>query len=386
MNMKNLHVLQGLIVRKNKAVPQQIEIVATANFKEKLAVKLQWYTVHPETGDLDEGFASAEIEYGDNEAWLADWSKQTHLIVSRIEVLDQLADKGVANRLSRDLAYTLFANLVDYAERYRGMRQVVLNGFEAAANVTLTTDAGGSWTVAPHHIDSVAHLAGFILNGGNAADPRNNFFVTPGWKTMRFAKPLVSGAQYQSYVRMVPQSEAGCYAGDVYILENGEIIGLVEEIQFRTFPRLLLGKLFSPSDLHKPINVPKASAIEKSRGPRTRKGNQEKKPSESGSQQAVADAPLVSPSPAPAKEKEAAEISTASQQDDSVLTLIAAETSIDIVELNDETEFASIGVDSLLSLVLAEKFRDQLGFDVKSSLFIECVNIGGLKGWLAEYC
>lgn len=401
MNIKNLHVLQGLVVRNNKAIPQQIEIVATADFKEKPAVKLQWYNIDPKTGELDEGFASAELEYGDNEVWLAEWSKQTHLITSRIEVLERLADEGVANRLSRDLAYTLFANLVDYAERYRGMRQVVLHGLEAASHVTLTADVGGTWTVAPHHIDSVAHIAGFILNGGNAADPRNNFFVTPGWKTMRFARPLVSGGHCQSYVRMVPQPEAGFYAGDIYILRDGEIVGLVEEIQFRTFPRLLLGKLFSPSDLHEPIDEAKSSVGNKpyvlERNVISEDKKDEKIKSELRSERNKSDTPPIQLSPAPAptflEEKESNKATSAVShtkvvklEADTVLALIAAETSMDIGELNDETEFASIGVDSLLSLVLVERFHDQLGIDIKSSLFVESVNIGGLKSWLTENC
>jgi acyl carrier protein len=70
---------------------------------------------------------------------------------------------------------------------------------------------------------------------------------------------------------------------------------------------------------------------------------------------------------------------------DEVMALIAAETSMDLTELSDETEFAAIGVDSLLSLVLAEKFQDKLGIEVKSSLFIECANIAALKEWLSEY-
>lgn len=395
--MKNLHVAQGLIVRKNKAIPQQIEIVATSDFKEKLAVKLEWFNVDPETGELDDGFASAEIEYGDNEAWLDQWSRHTHLVTSRIEVLDRLADEGVANRLSRDLAYTLFANLVDYAEHYRGMRQIVLNGLEASANVTLTTEKRGSWTVAPHHIDSVAHLAGFILNGGNGADPRNNFFVTPGWKSMRFARPLVGGERYQSYVRMIPQSEPGFYAGDVYVLQKSEIIGLVEGIQFRTFPRLLLGKLFNPTDLNNPINTQKAASAVTNR-PRKEKSTTTSSalpatasPPKETTQPVVVETPasLLVPSKETPKEKPPKTVSSdvaANTENDDIFALISAETSMDISELNDETEFASIGVDSLLSLVLAEKFRDQLGFNIKSSLFIECANIGALKAWLADYC
>jgi asperthecin polyketide synthase len=54
--------------------------------------------------------------------------------------------------------------------------------------------------------------------------------------------------------------------------------------------------------------------------------------------------------------------------------------------LTDDTSFVELGVDSLMSLVLSEKFRSDLQLEVKSSLFIECPSIGDLKGWLEEYC
>lgn len=44
-----------------------------------------------------------------------------------------------------------------------------------------------------------------------------------------------------------------------------------------------------------------------------------------------------------------------------------------------------MGIDSLMSLVLSEKFKTELQLEVKSSLFLECPNIGALKEWLNEY-
>jgi asperthecin polyketide synthase len=45
-----------------------------------------------------------------------------------------------------------------------------------------------------------------------------------------------------------------------------------------------------------------------------------------------------------------------------------------------------LGVDSLMSLVLSEKFRAELGLEIKSSLFLECPTIGEMTGWLEQYC
>ncbi|KAE8326987.1 hypothetical protein BDV39DRAFT_205400 [Aspergillus sergii] len=392
MDMRNLQVLQGLVLRENKTIPQQIRVVATADFSKKLSVQLQWYNVLPDSGHLDDGFASAEVDFGDNQVWLDQWASYAHLVTSRIEVLDRLANEGVANRLSRDLAYTLFANLVDYADRYRGMQQVVLHGMEAAAKVVLSSKDGGNWTIPPEHTDSVSHLAGFILNGGNAVDTRKNFFVTPGFKSFRIAKPLLPGSEYQSYVRMVSQAEPGMYAGDLYILQGGEIIGLVEGLRFRTVPRMLLNKFFSPSDAHQPGLTPCKAAVQKSSIVKELVTASSKAPG----QLSVNDqhdtkplAPAVVEKPSkPSLFVPTAETTPAASANsdpmDKVMGLIAAETSLDLAELEDATEFAAIGVDSLLSLVLAEKFKEKMGIEVRSSIFLDCTTIGALKEWLRE--
>jgi len=67
------------------------------------------------------------------------------------------------------------------------------------------------------------------------------------------------------------------------------------------------------------------------------------------------------------------------------LALIANETALELADLQDEASFASLGVDSLMSLVIAEKFREELGVTVGGSLFLEYPTIGDLRGWLEEY-
>lgn len=252
--------------------------------------------------------------------------------------LDRLAEQGIVNRLSHNMAYSLFAtNLVDYATKYRGMQAVTLNGFEACADITLSTEKGGFWTVPPYFIDSVAHLAGFIMNVSDAMDTKNKFCVTPGWNSMRLARPLVAGEKYQSYVKMIATAEeSDTYLGDVYILQRGEIIGFVGGIKFRHYPRLLLSRFFSAPD-------------------------------ESGAGSKAGD---VKHAPAAAVK---------------AIALVASEADLELSDLQDATSFAELGVDSLMSLVIAEKFREELDVIVSGSLFLEYPTVGDLRSWLVEY-
>lgn len=66
--------------------------------------------------------------------------------------------------------------------------------------------------------------------------------------------------------------------------------------------------------------------------------------------------------------------------------LIARETGLEASELKGESTFVQLGVDSLMSLVLSEKFRAELALEVKSSLFLECPTISEFAAWLEQYC
>ncbi|BDD62249.1 Atrochrysone carboxylic acid synthase Agnpks1 [Monascus purpureus] len=79
----------------------------------------------------------------------------------------------------------------------------------------------------------------------DANDTKNNFCVTPGWGSMRLAKPLLAGAQYRLYVKMIPTAEdPSIFLGDVYILQDSTVVGIVGAMKLRRYPRLLLKRSF----------------------------------------------------------------------------------------------------------------------------------------------
>lgn len=67
------------------------------------------------------------------------------------------------------------------------------------------------------------------------------------------------------------------------------------------------------------------------------------------------------------------------------LLLISKETAVDLEDLQDEADFASLGIDSLMSLVLAEKFQHELNVKVNGSLFLDYPTIGDFREWLEKY-
>lgn len=389
------------MAQKKAKTPQLIQVSATTgDIHGNGTVQFVWHNVLSSGAVADDHFATATIEYGSASAWLASWIPAAHLVQGRIEALERLAERGVVNRLSRNMAYSLFANnLVDYAPKYRGMQAVMLHGLEACADITLSTEKGGTWTVPPYFIDSVAHLAGFVMNVSDAMDTKANFCVTPGWGSMRFARPLLAGKRYKSYVKMIATAEdPDIYLGDVYVLQGGEVIGFVGGIKFRRYPRLLLSRFFTAPDEGGPGT--KAGIVDHTPAAVTTSAKPAAVPTPSQAglkpdailQPVVLKEPqsskLAIPSPqAPTVEPGPNAALTADSDSTAAkaIALVAAEAGLEVADLHDATGFAELGVDSLMSLVIAEKFREELEVIVSGSLFLEYPTVGDLKSWLVEY-
>lgn len=61
------------------------------------------------------------------------------------------------------------------------------------------------------------------------------------------------------------------------------------------------------------------------------------------------------------------------------LVIVAEEIGVAVSDLSDDAAFADFGVDSLLSLTISGKFREEFNMDVESSLFSDCPTVKELK-------
>ena len=376
-----------MVKRQNTQDPQPISITAEADL-EKMEVHVKWFNPTKELW-----YCHATVSYEDPSSWLSDWSRSAKLVISRVEALNAMAAAGSASKLTRDLAYSLFGKLVDYSELYRTMQSVVLNEDEAVAEVVFPHDTSGSWTVPPHFIDGCISLSGFILNGGTHFENTKNFFITPSWKSMRFAKPLTPGGRYLAYVRMVP-AENHSFVGDVYILQNSEIVGIVEAIVFLQWPRVMLNRFFSPPDAVAKTTARMPVKSKSSRLPEpaiTPARPTQASNSLTSSPVIVAQLDQDSSTPDPSLTPGTTPSSTLGSSSGGpkgegekditarALVMIAEELAVDIGQLTDEVGLAELGLDSLMSLVLAQKLREGLGIEMRDAFFLEADTIGELK-------
>ena len=400
MNVTNMNVTHAQIAQKDTSRAQLIQIEAEIDL-DMGATAIHWYTLSETGVRSEEFFASTTVLYEEPAAWQTEWRRATHLLNDRIEALSKMAADGTANKLSKGMAYTLFKNVVDYTDRYRGMQSVVLNEHEAFADITLSSDKHGTWHTPPHWIDSVFHLGGFVMNGSDASNAKEFFYITPGWSDFRVLRPFEPSAKYRSYVRMFPsEDEPNMFAGDLYAMQGGMVVGMLGQIKFRRVPRVLMERLFLAPD------APKSAADQK----RTQLPAASTRPAAApASRKTVAakaaavvpktkEATTAAPAPAaraPEPSKPAAVVesttSTTTLADENpviadCVRLIARETGLEVEVFTDEASFLELGIDSLMSLVLSEKFRSELRIEVQSSIFLECPSVKELKEFLEQYC
>lgn len=406
MNLADMVVLHGQVAKKAKGATQLLLLEAELDLAAQ-HMSLSWSnaTDDGQKATTDGPFATGTIRFEDPAAWRREWSRVQHLVQGRIDALSSAAAAGggdAASRLSRNMAYALFRNVVDYAPRYRGMETVVLSGHEAFADVTLAPEGHGTWHTPPHWIDSVSHLGGLVMNGSDASNTQDYFYVTPGCESFRLLRPLTAAARYRSYVRMFAlPGEPAMYAGDLYILDrgSGEIVGEVGQLRFRQVARLLMDRFFSPPDgagaggSHARV---RASEPVRMAAVAERVAVASKTTAESpeaavavSTANAIGTKDTGTPSQLETKNITSASseaIWSSSGIVNDCIGLIARETGLEASELKGESTFVQLGVDSLMSLVLSEKFRAELALEVKSSLFLECPTISEFAAWLEQYC
>ncbi|KAL4914719.1 hypothetical protein BDW62DRAFT_219898 [Aspergillus aurantiobrunneus] len=411
LNVGELEVLHATVANpaKNSTQPLYLDAYLDQSTQQ---MSLAWFNVNPATGErASESYATGSVRFESNvEKWNSEWDRMTHLVLGRIEALERMAVERQASQLSKALSYALFKNVVDYADRYRGMERVIIHDYEAFADITLIPEKYGIWHTPPHWIDSVSHLAGLVMNGSDASNTRDYFYVTPGYESFRLLKKLEAGAEYRSYVRMFPLLEANMYAGDLYILQENQIIGMVGQLKFRRVPRLLMDRFFSAEAASKQsvtASAPAPASVAKPAQKAPSPAKPSSTPLPNGQPEGINLLPCPpqqgkTPEPAingvnvpeekkPSKADATSPNGTTSQPEvtgivGQCLELIANETGQGVNDLTADATFVQLGVDSLMSLVLSEKFRAELGLEVKSSLFLECPTVGDMMEWLEQYC
>ena len=372
-NVCSMEVHKPLVARVPPPPEGQfLEMEASADLEER-AVHLKFRTVTPE-GKLLQDHGHGLVKYEPIEQWQQEWNRVQFMVQTQVDLLKQKLQTGAAHKILRGMAYKLFKALVTYDQAYRGMEEVILDGkqTEATAKVKFqTTEKDGEFYCAPYWIDSLAHLSGFIVNASDLIDSSESVYISHGWGSIRIARPLSAEKEYRSYVRMQP-APGNISVGDVYIFEGEEIIGVVDGLKFQNIPRRALNIMVPPvKKAGAPApTAPKAllAAAPKATAPAALAPGQ-KKAVKTEKPKKIAKAPLAG----------------APTMVSRVMKIIAQETDVDMSELVDDAAFENLGVDSLLSLTISAKLREDLDLEISSTLFTDYPTVGAIKKFFAQY-
>ena len=325
---------------------------------------------HTSEGGKRTDHAFCKVFYGNPDDWQNEFDRVAYLIKSRVDALMEGEKRGTASKVGRGLAYKLFSALVDYAPRYRGMEEVILDSAtcEATAKIRFqTTEEDGTFVFSPYHIDSLCHISGFIINGTDAVDSRQQVFISHGWGSMRFAEIPDAKKEYRSYIRMQPTKGGQVMVGDAYIFDGDRIIGVTGEIKFAPIPRKVLNMLLPPrgalaAAAGAPARPAPAAASTSTKAAARKKKKEVVTPNNIG--------------------KVNQRLKTVVS---GVMDILAKEVGCSHDELADNIAFTDLGVDSLMSLTVSGKIREELELDIHSNAFVEYPTIGALKGYLAQF-
>ena len=226
-DVADMKVERPLIADSSNA--QMLRVSAAAKWSTNI-ISLAFYSINVQGRKIAD-HATCEVKIIASQKWLQDWKRNSYLIRSRIIALNDGVDHGVSHKMKRSIVYKLFSALVEYSPNYQGMQEVVLDSDELEATAQVSFGIGDEgFHFNPCWIDSLGHIAGFIMNVNDGVRSKDQVFVNHGWDTMRCATKFTRGKIYQSYNKM--QLVSGTmYSGDTYIFDEGNIVAIFEGIK-----------------------------------------------------------------------------------------------------------------------------------------------------------
>ena len=395
INVCNMEVPKPLIAQiPQPAQGQHVEMEANADLSTGL-VKVNFRSVQPD-GKKIQDHAHCVVRYEDKKAWAEEWSRYNYMVKAQMDMLNQKTLTGGAHKVQRGMAYKLFKALVNYDDKYRAMAEVVLDGSTTEASATLdfpTKPEDGDFYCPPYHIDGSCHISGFIVNASDLLDSDQNVYVSHGWGAMKFSRPLTAGMKLRNYVRMQPQP-GNISKGDVYIMQNDEIVAVCEGIKFQQIPRRVLNTFLPPNKGSAAVSAPAPKAAPVAApapapvapAPSVMKLTSTRSPAPAAIRTAPAPA-KAAPAPAPKapKPKKAAPKKASGGLISKIMNILSKETEVDEAELVDDAHFENLGVDSLLSLTISAIFREELDMEISSTLFTDYPTVGDMKKYFAQF-
>lgn len=337
--------------------------------------KLANIEFHSRNGDKSSRHGTCTVAFGESYTWKKSLSQTLFLLESRIKALADQASSGKAHRLLKPVAYQLFSSVVSYSSRYQAMEEVVMdtNCNDAVATVKLCDIPGsGQFHTSPYWIDSVTHLAGFVLNS-SLRYTQDVACLALGFDTWRSITDLRPGENYTTYVCMQEVPNSQIISGDCYVFHGKELVQASLGITFLKVKKVALNTILGIADpvAHRPQ--------QRVTGAETDTGNIGSAATLSiqlhGNQKPIRPSPPSSVGNERTMSQEASELPTI-QVFNSILAIVATESGCTLDDMTDDTRYLDLGVDSVMAITILSKVRRDVGVDLPAAFLMDNETIG----------
>nr|BAW18768.1 topopyrone polyketide synthase [Phoma sp. BAUA 2861] len=360
VDLQHMDVQRPFATKEKSSGPQLLQCHVELDCEAQHA-SVEFWSVTPEGKKLVK-HAVASVTFPDAKNAYNEAQKDAKSILLQMADLEKrLASDDRVQKMTGNTGYQLVSSLASYDEEYKGVSAVLLDSanLEAVATVKFSSGrTGGSYYVNPYLIDNLGQPALFVMNANDRADLSKEVFVNHGWKSLHFYKPLSMDKTYRSRVKMSGPQEDGMYSGDMVVFEGEEIVATYKGIKAQGVPRRLMDYIVHMRDDTK--SGPPAGGTLAATAARA-----DPVVAAAGTQQAAI----------PAHGNADADLWQAA------VKIISEESGVPVTELTPDAPFEDLGVDSLLSLLCASRFREELGLHLESSIFLECPTLGDLEAF-----
>ncbi|KAJ4422981.1 Type I Iterative PKS [Gnomoniopsis sp. IMI 355080] len=319
------------------------------------------------------------------------------------------AEHGEILKYNRASGYRLMDSVAHFAPDYKLLDDMILDdaALEASCTINLSTVSSlGTFAAHPGHIDAITQIGGFCVNAQKALDLNNEVFITHGWASLQVFRAFRRDAVYQLFAHMAPEGDE-FYSGDTIVFDGTDVVAFMKGVKFRKVSKkthkAVMETIVSrrqkasglpaqpgparglstvptktslpPVTVHVATTAPEDVILqEKPKGPFSQRIAVSQPTASQTSTQATRELPAASADPLTHKTV------------DDALRIVAEESGISLEELTDDTNFADIGVDSLLSMVIVSRFREELmlSLDPEFNLFVDCATVKLMREFVVK--
>ncbi|KAF7960692.1 hypothetical protein EAE96_000366 [Botrytis aclada] len=351
LELVGLNMTHALVVH-SKDTERIVHISADLDSTQKV-ISITFSSIGNSSSMAEHGTCRIFVNEG-NVVQEAEWSRMQRLVKSRVSSLEK---SKTAHHMTKPLIYKLFSTLVDYDKSYQALSEISIeeNFEDAAATMIFKQDPElGSFTHSPYIVDALVHLAGLLLN----VDPtksKTELYIAGNIGHMSIMGDLSKNRQCTAYATIRERTSKGVCLCDVYVFADTKLVAISTDIKFQRLSRDTFGMMLGKEQPFDPYPAPR-----KSQFPHKDKEDAASSVGDSSENSWV---PTLVSSASSQTSVEALDLSSI------LLNTVAAKIGISILEIEDNSSFANLGIDSQMSISIIAYFRKRTEVELPAAFF-----------------